>query len=404
MGTAYAYLKGPVRPKCFSLKAYGNNEQGQVGNSGDPFRGADFIVTAAAGVNHSLAVTSKGEVFVWGCNLFGQLGNRSINPEKNREMITPAMLISIESKVGIRKVAAGYGHSAALTETGLVFTWGLGTDGQLGYELFHSDAYVIPFTQERCQLTPRSVSLTEAINDIACGKNFTMLLTVSGSPLVCGSGVWGVLGNGRLSQQFLPGPVTGELIEKRVSRIASGWSHCLAYVPGEGVYTWGQPYLDIDTEQPALCYPELVVRTDCEVLSLACGQNHSAVAIQTPGVGSVCTWGSNGYGQLGYDSEQSLVLEPRIVNTGGNWKVEAVACGWNFTVALGRNGQVKGWGGNKYRQFGAIEDSATPKLLDMTNVTEVACGYSHLLLLQTPASKSNSVTQGSPNKDDYSAS
>jgi alpha-tubulin suppressor-like RCC1 family protein len=35
----------------------------------------------------------------------------------------------------VRKVSAGIGHTAAIAETGELYTWGLGTDGQLGYPL-----------------------------------------------------------------------------------------------------------------------------------------------------------------------------------------------------------------------------------------------------------------------------
>lgn len=402
MGSATSYFRTTVRPQCFTLKSQGNDAQGQAGAGGEPIKHADYISTAAAGVNHSLAVTTKGEVFAWGCNLYGQLGNGGINPENNKELITPAVLISFRSQVVIRRVAAGHGHSAALSEAGVVFTWGLGSDGQLGYQMLQEDSYVIPFMRDRCQLLPRRVELTEAIGDVACGKNFTMLLTVSGGVLMCGSGAWGVLGNGRLSQQFNPEPTTGELEGKRVCSIASGWSHCLASVSGQGVYTWGRPYLDV-SEEPAICYPQFILATDSKVLSVACGQNHSAVAIKLLGKRpSVWTWGSNGYGQLGYVSDEGVVQEPREVDLGRSWSVEAVACGWNFTVALGSDGKLKGWGGNKYHQFGERQESATPAFLPAQRVAEVVCGYSHLLLLQTSginSSMSREVT--ARGKDDF---
>jgi len=384
MGAATSYFRTPVRPICFTLRSQGNNAQGQAGAEGEPIKHADYISTAAAGVNHSLAVTSKGEVFAWGCNVYGQLGTGEINPENNKELVTSPALISFRALVVIRRVAAGHGHSAALSDAGSVFTWGLGSDGQLGYEMLQGDSYVVPFMRDRCQLLPRKVELTEAVGDVACGKNFTMLLTVSGGVLVCGSGVWGVLGNGRLSQQFTAERVCGELTWKRVRSIASGWSHCLASVSGQGIYTWGRPYLDV-SEEPAKCYPQFILAADSEILSVACGQNHSAVVIKPLGRRAcVWTWGSNGYGQLGYTSDENVVLEPREVDTGRDWAVEGVACGWNFTVALGSDGKLKGWGGNKYYQFGERQESATPAFLSAQRVTEIVCGYSHLLLLQTP--------------------
>jgi hypothetical protein len=159
----------------------------------------------------------------------------------------------------------------------------------------------------------------------------------------------------------------------------------------------------VDSGVPAICHPELILAADGDLLSLACGQNHSAAVIKPPGKReSVWTWGSNGYGQLGYLSEEDVVLEPKQVDTGRDWRVEGVACGWNFTVALGSDGKLKGWGGNKYYQFGECQESPLPVFLSAQRVTEVICGYSHLLLLQTPGTSSSMSREVTARgKDDF---
>jgi alpha-tubulin suppressor-like RCC1 family protein len=45
------------------------------------------IVTAAAGFNHALAVTQKGQTYSWGNGVFYQLGHNSKNDEKEPRLI-----------------------------------------------------------------------------------------------------------------------------------------------------------------------------------------------------------------------------------------------------------------------------------------------------------------------------
>ena len=384
MGPKASYLTQAPRPTGFTIRCQGNNAQGQLGKDGNPLKGANYLAEAAAGVCHSLAVTTRGEVLAWGSNQFGQLGN-GIGEEES--VPNPVLLVfkGLRRPPVIRRVAAGYGHSVALSDEGVVYTWGLGSDGQLGYQLLISNSYVIQGSNDRCQVSPRLLELQERVEDVACGKSFTLLLSSQGRVLTCGSGVWGVLGNGRLSQQFNPQPVTGELADKRVCKIACGWSHCVASVSGLGIYTWGRPYLEISPDMEIIPLPQLVLEANADFLSLACGQNHSAALAKPHGQPAcVFTWGSNGFGQLGYASEESIISTPRAVETGEDWKIEGVACGWNYTVALGSDGRVKGWGGNKYSQFGERSQSAQPTFLAIQHVTEVVSGYSHLLFLQTP--------------------
>jgi len=384
MGTATSYLTRIPRPVGFTLRCQGNNEQGQVGKDGNPLKGANYLAEAAAGVCHSLTVTTRGEVLAWGSNQYGQLGSSTAGEEAVPD---PVLLVfrGLRRPPIIRRVAAGFGHSAALSDEGVVYTWGLGSDGQLGYQLLMTNSYVVPGSKDRCQLSPRRVEIVDRVEDVVCGKNFTLLLSSQGRVLACGSGIWGVLGNGRLSQQFTPEPVAGELADKRACRIACGWSHCVASVSGLGIYTWGRPYLEISSDMDLVPLPQLVLETNVDILSLACGQNHSAALVKPYNQPAyLLTWGSNGFDQLGYASEESIVPTPKVVDTGLDWKVEGIACGWNYTVALGSDGRVKGWGGNKYAQFGARMESAQPAFLAIQQVTEVVSGYSHLLLLQSP--------------------
>jgi alpha-tubulin suppressor-like RCC1 family protein len=97
------------------------------------------IVTVALGQNHTLAVSSEGEIFSWGTSTYGQLGYSLPRPSLNDEepiSTTPRQIFGPLKREKIVGVAASVIHSVAHTSTSL-FCWGK-NEGQLG--LMDSDS------------------------------------------------------------------------------------------------------------------------------------------------------------------------------------------------------------------------------------------------------------------------
>jgi RHS repeat-associated protein len=78
----------------------------------------------AAGWAHSLGLDASGNVWAWGSNFAGQLGNGTA-----ADANSPVQAAGLS---GITQVAAGADFSAALKSDGTVWTWGDNTLGQLG--------------------------------------------------------------------------------------------------------------------------------------------------------------------------------------------------------------------------------------------------------------------------------
>lgn len=71
------------------------------------------------GYNHTLVATVQGELFGWGRNSHGQVGNVDA-----KEFTHLHMPIKLPSKKAVRKVSCGFAHSVAINEGGEVFVWG----------------------------------------------------------------------------------------------------------------------------------------------------------------------------------------------------------------------------------------------------------------------------------------
>lgn len=88
------------------------------------------IIQVACGAFHTLATDLNGHVFAWGSNSRGQLGFLSPG--------TPSIAVETPSVVGdlrgvyMSSVACGEYHSLALSSDGCVFSWGCNKYGKLG--------------------------------------------------------------------------------------------------------------------------------------------------------------------------------------------------------------------------------------------------------------------------------
>jgi len=105
------------------MRGYGKNAWGQAGSGCNdsngfcwpytvpsiPFR--HTAVAVAAGNGHSLAIDSNGEVWAWGTNVNGQLGNGAWGAVTNAD---PVEVNYVCRAIGI---AAGYDHSLAIVPT-----------------------------------------------------------------------------------------------------------------------------------------------------------------------------------------------------------------------------------------------------------------------------------------------
>lgn len=87
--------------------------------------GVDKAVQVVAGNGSSMALTSNGQVYSWGYGEYGQLGND--NTQNSRE--TPAIVNKVRN---CTTIACGAYHDLCVTKTGDIYAWGRNNYGQIG--------------------------------------------------------------------------------------------------------------------------------------------------------------------------------------------------------------------------------------------------------------------------------
>ena len=232
-----------------ALYAWGSNAYGQLGNgtttnssvpvavkiAGTPLAGKT-IVQIAAGANHNMVLTSDGAVYTWGWNYHGQLGN---NTKTNSNTIVAVQTIGtpIAGKK-IVKIAAGQGHSLALTDDGMVYAWGRNDTGQLGNNATTDAMLPVAVTVTG---TPMS---NKTIVEIASGARHSLAIDSSGKVYAWGHNGSGQLGNNSTVNALTPVAVQAPADKNIIQVSGSGWlgASSSALTSNGAVYSWGRGF------------------------------------------------------------------------------------------------------------------------------------------------------------------
>lgn len=137
------------------------------------------FVKVSTGSGHMVGLTCCGKLVSWGLDDNGQLGHVKEEKEKNSKRYKPPSLKGgkapdrVGGELENQKVvdfSCGSRFTAAITEDGSLYTWGMGRD----YVLGHNDRNKVT--------APKKV---EALGDtkfkqVSCGRNFIIALDVNG--------------------------------------------------------------------------------------------------------------------------------------------------------------------------------------------------------------------------------
>eukprot|EP00794_Sanderia_malayensis_P017791 gene17791-19568_t len=206
----------------------------------------------------------------------------------------------------------------------------------------------------RLRLSKFSISDEVEIRSVSCGKEHTLALSNSGRVYSFGLGSRGQLGTGSVENCEKPCPVDALGMVNIVMVVAGGW-HSMALSGDGDLYSWGwneSGQLGIGCPDPEsaennafdcteknLCkrpmfsFLPLLVHFELDVVihSVSCGHRHSA-AVSNNGM---FTWGWNAYGQLGHGDKTNrhrpIMIHHNFSCTNMN-NIEVLCNAWNTLI------------------------------------------------------------------------
>lgn len=307
---------------------WGRGDDGRLGHGDNGWKYVPRTVEALRGLNivqvtcgsyHTAAITDRGDLYSWGGGMYGKLGHG------NESGHSKPCLVEALKGVFLIQIACGSRHTIALADTHDVYTWGDQENGVAG----HGET-------EGHQYLPRMVAALrdkETIQVAACGFH-TAALTASGRIYTWGEGKFGRLGHGDERNRSVPTVIASlAAADVNIAQVACGGFHSAAFSESGQLYTWGGGehgqlgHGDKKNETK----PKLVKALGDEVMvMITCGWSHTAALTDT---GTVYTWGNGDHGKLGY-GDTNKVTQPRVVEALEGLNVVKIASYNEHTAAL----------------------------------------------------------------------
>ena len=331
---------------------WGDNSVGQLGNGSTESSSSPVAVSGNlrfdsvnVGWDHTCGVTSAGDAYCWGRGRYGRLGNGSAENQ-----LEP---VAVTGDLTFVSVNPGLLHTCGITTEADAYCWGRGADGRLGNDSIESS------------LVPVKVEGNLKWGSINAASATTCGISTEGDAYCWGSGDFGnLLGQGEddRARKLMPGKVAGGF-KFDPSTISVGTDHACALKPNGEAVCWGRGRygkLGIGTTGELGVIENL--RVPREVKGGITFSKVTTGVFQTCGIdtdGEAYCWGRNSAGQLG-DGTTAMRTEPAAVS--GNLTFKYITVGSRHACGITTNDEVYCWGEGARGKLGtrSTENRSTP--------------------------------------------
>lgn len=324
------------------------------------------VASVACGALHTALVTRSGDVYTFGCNDMGALGRSPKDANKSGMMDCNPCIVRLRQV--ITKVSCGDNHTLFLGSNGSVLFTGAfrDTSGEIGIPDFNDNDEL---TNAKYLKTPVHLPLMESnsrvIKDICSGENHCLLLPQGGR------GVY-AFGSNEFGQMMLPPEYKPKVFTKneykhneKMEKLALTYPQFLSVAD-----------LHIDSHQPSnpgkrRKYGDQYIN---RIFTGCC-----TTFIET-GIGRrIYGSGRNAQGELGCGGDDLFVTKVTEIRGLRGLNINNIVGGQFFTVAHTSGGNLYTWGNNCYTGHGSDDDYAkqtTPLKLEAfkSNVDKVFTG------------------------------
>ena len=208
------------------LYCWGENSCGQVGNGStdDQYTPVKVLENVKKfyfhydnSVRTSTAITTNGDLYCWGVNYDGQVGNGSTAYQH-----TPVKVLE-----NVKDFYGDGSTSSAATTNGDLYCWGNNYDGQVGNG--STDA----------QYTP--VKVLENVKEFYVNGFTSSAVTTNGDLYCWGDNGHGQVGNGSIDDQYTPNKILENVKEFYIVNVNDCWNSAAVTTNGD-LYCWGDNY------------------------------------------------------------------------------------------------------------------------------------------------------------------
>jgi alpha-tubulin suppressor-like RCC1 family protein len=349
-----------------ALEQLGNGASGGVLTpspvSSNPLPVGSTFVQIDAGGNHSCGLLSSGASFCWGNDSNGQLGHGYAGSSPYPDPVDmPAEL----TNEGFTSISAGIDHSCGITGSGQLFCWGSDTNGQLGNGASSGFGVPHPISASNVMGMPASKEMALG-HDFGCDLAAFGAIFCSGNNSLGQLGNGGISGGTTSPVPINDGMVTGV---KSFRSIAAGNFHSCGLTAENNLFCWGsgtsgqlgQGSGSVSSADP-VAVDTINLPTNVRFQSIALGDGHSCGVASN---GMAFCWGNGTSGRLGTGNTTNYNRPEQVLNTNlaAGEKFKSVALGMNHSCGLTTVGNVFCWGDDLYGQLGNGTGSTSPVTL-----------------------------------------
>jgi alpha-tubulin suppressor-like RCC1 family protein len=365
---------------------------------------------AKASEPRELAANMKGNIIAWGNNQHFQLGctadpGANVDSNERRKPLSvprnqvacPPTLLKFEALPSVTTVSCGEYHTIAVCQDGSLWTWGRNNMGQLG----HGDC-----AEGKYKLPKQVMGLAKKICiRAAAGGQHSLVLTSSNKVYSWGCNLHGQLGLEKKVKNVPSPDIVTALRRSFTCHIACGYSHCVALLSSEQVFTWGRNdcgqlglghYAFVDIPEHVTFFSKY------QVQQVSCGYDHCIAFVKETESTSnsevlrelIFSWGRGEEGQLGHSDPYSRCVPKEIATLTARGILMVTAGGFS-SVAIDEADQVYTWGdcargqlghGDKVRRTAPaivmqplLENQPKPDVRDTFRARAVVVGPSYML-------------------------
>src|SRR6056300_957857 len=377
-----------------SLHGLGLNSQGQLGDGTTTNRLSPVLInggslsgknvsSVACGYYHTMVIATDGSLHGFGYNVYGQLGDGAQYTTRLSPVLINGGSLSGKS---VSSVACGESHTMVIATDGSLHGVGYNGFANLGDGTYQSK--LSPVLINGGSLSGKNVS------SVTCGEYHNVVIATDGSLHGFGYNNYGQLGDGTTTPRTSPVLINGgSLSGKSVSSVACRAYHTMVTATDGSLHGFGSASsFQLGVQTQTIIFTNRGSFSGKNVSSVVCGANYTMV---TATDGTLHGFGYNGQGQLG-DGTTTTSTPPDLINGGSlsGKNVSSVACGYYHTMVIATDGSLHGFGYNNYGQLGDGTQYTTrlsPVLinggsLSGKSVSSVACGESHTMVIATDGS------------------